>query len=158
MSQPPDKEPGTDYAVGYGKPPKDKQFKKGRSGNPAGRPKKPPPVTFRNPWDDLLVLQTSRVKLNGKWVVMSQKEIFYRRQANDAARGDAKAAKLLLDDWLDAYEAYIKYERANAPGKAPQQKRILMVPVADSEEAWSRHAVLNQARLVASHEEKPDER
>ena len=27
------------YAVGYGKPPKHAQFKKGQSGNPKGRPK-----------------------------------------------------------------------------------------------------------------------
>ena len=30
-----------DYEVGYGKPPKSGQFKKGISGNPPGRPKKP---------------------------------------------------------------------------------------------------------------------
>ena len=30
-----------DYEVGYGKPPESSQFKKGVSGNPSGRPKKP---------------------------------------------------------------------------------------------------------------------
>ena len=30
----------TDDEVGYGKPPKNKQFQKGVSGNPTGRPKK----------------------------------------------------------------------------------------------------------------------
>ena len=30
----------TPYTVGYGKPPKDTQFKKGKSGNPLGRRKK----------------------------------------------------------------------------------------------------------------------
>ena len=34
------KEPG-DYEVGYGKPPESGRFKKGVSGNPSGRPKKP---------------------------------------------------------------------------------------------------------------------
>jgi hypothetical protein len=29
----------SEYKVGYGKPPKAKQFKRGRSGNPKGRPK-----------------------------------------------------------------------------------------------------------------------
>ena len=29
-----------DYEVGYGKPPKGRQFQKGVSGNPTGRPKK----------------------------------------------------------------------------------------------------------------------
>lgn len=31
-----------DYEVGYGKPPKHSQFKPGQSGNPEGRPAKPP--------------------------------------------------------------------------------------------------------------------
>lgn len=31
--------PAADYVVGYGKPPKEAQFKKGVSGNPTGRPK-----------------------------------------------------------------------------------------------------------------------
>ena len=33
-----------DYEVGYGRPPKASQFKKGKSGNPRGRPKKDPSI------------------------------------------------------------------------------------------------------------------
>ena len=32
--------PTPDYAVGYGKPPLHTRFRKGRSGNPRGRPKR----------------------------------------------------------------------------------------------------------------------
>lgn len=35
-----EKKPNDDEAVGYGRPPKASQFKKGRSGNPGGRPPK----------------------------------------------------------------------------------------------------------------------
>jgi hypothetical protein len=35
-------DPQPTYKVGYGRPPEDKQFKKGRSGNPRGRPKRTP--------------------------------------------------------------------------------------------------------------------
>lgn len=35
----------SDYKVGYGKPPKGSQFKRGVSGNPKGRPKRRPPVS-----------------------------------------------------------------------------------------------------------------
>ena len=34
------KGPGDDYEVGYGRPPAEHRFKKGKSGNPAGRPKR----------------------------------------------------------------------------------------------------------------------
>lgn len=35
-----------DYEVGYGKPPKNTQFKKGQSGNKLGRKKKPLPLSL----------------------------------------------------------------------------------------------------------------
>jgi hypothetical protein len=37
-----ERRPGDPYEVGFGKPPKQTRFKKGRSGNPRGRPRKRP--------------------------------------------------------------------------------------------------------------------
>jgi hypothetical protein len=39
-----ERRPGDPYEVGFGKPPKHTRFKKGRSGNPQGRPPKKPDV------------------------------------------------------------------------------------------------------------------
>jgi hypothetical protein len=40
---------GEDYEVGFGKPPREYQFKKGQSGNPRGRPRKPKLVKKQDP-------------------------------------------------------------------------------------------------------------
>ena len=37
-----ERRPGDPYEVGFGKPPERTRFKKGRSGNPKGRPRKKP--------------------------------------------------------------------------------------------------------------------
>ena len=52
-----------DYEVGYGRPPKDKQFKKGQSGNPKGRPKGS--RNFRTDLQEELQMQV-QVTENGK--------------------------------------------------------------------------------------------
>jgi hypothetical protein len=40
-----ERSPGDPYEVGFGKPPKRTQFRRGRSGNPYGRPPKKPDLT-----------------------------------------------------------------------------------------------------------------
>ena len=53
---------GADYDVGFGKPPKAHQFKKGTSGNPAGAPSK----RKRKPVDVVAILnQSLEVKTSG---------------------------------------------------------------------------------------------
>jgi hypothetical protein len=101
---------------GCGKPPKNGQFKKGRSGNPKGGPKKPPqPVStaylFRKIANETVAVETE----NGK-KTMTRWEALARMVQNLALRKDPSAARLLHQ------------MRKKFPGKAaPGGKNILVV-------------------------------
>jgi|688.fasta_scaffold351124_2 hypothetical protein len=91
---PPDDDVG--YHVGYAKPPKDHQFKKGQSGNPKGRPKGSKNLKT------ILAEELDRevtVTQNGVPRKISKMRLAARQQADKAAKGDSKAfltlAKLL---------------------------------------------------------------
>jgi hypothetical protein len=77
-----------DYDVGYKKPPKDKQFKPGNSGNPAGRPKQ------QAGFSTLILKQFEkeiRVTENGQTRLVSALEAIAMQIVNRAAAGDMKA-------------------------------------------------------------------
>jgi hypothetical protein len=82
-----------DYAVGYGKPPKATQFKKGQSGNPRGRPKDTPNVATI-----LTKALSQRVTIteNGVKRSVSKLEIVLLQQVNKAATGDLRSTQLIL--------------------------------------------------------------
>lgn len=85
------------YEVGYGKPPKETQFKKGESGNPAGRPR-----GGRRANQDLasLLLQavTTKVVVNegGKRRTMTKLDVSLQQLVNKAAGGDLRALEKLI--------------------------------------------------------------
>ena len=91
-----------DYNVGYGKPPKQHQFKKGQSGNPAGRPKKPEPIDqpFKNTQFQYAFLndaeQILNLKIDGEVVPMRKIEAIVAQLGNKALKGDNTSAKLYL--------------------------------------------------------------
>lgn len=80
-------------AGGYGRPPKQHQFKPGQSGNPKGRPK-----GSRNLvkiLDDELD-QKVPVTEGGKRRRVSKRQLAVRQQVNKAAQGDGKAFEAIM--------------------------------------------------------------
>jgi hypothetical protein len=77
-----------DYEIGYGKPPKSGRFKKGTSGNPSGRPKKPT--------DSVSVLMREldskfTIKESGQRKVITKLEGIWKQSVNKAVTGDLKS-------------------------------------------------------------------
>src|SRR5882672_9067641 len=83
------------YQVGYGKPPPHRQFRKGRSGNPGGRPRRP--VTERA---KALALQeayrTITVKEGGRAFALPAIQAILRSQIGLAAKGNVQAQRAVL--------------------------------------------------------------
>ena len=107
-----------DGAVGYGRPPKATQFKKGQSGNPRGRPKGSRPVGAVL---QEILGQRIAVTENGKTRRLPALEVMLRRLANDAMRGEPVALKSMLslfDHYGESPEAGIRIDEVLAEDKA----------------------------------------
>lgn len=121
-----------DYEVGYGKPPKASQFKKGQSGNPAGRKK-----GSRSHSEILAKAMNKKVTVmvNGRNRTMSMIEVAFTQQMKKAAEGDRHAVKLmmgLLNEANDRDEA----RQAGSPlDAAERQAGDLMILAALREQA-----------------------
>lgn len=84
-----------DYAVGYGRPPRQHQFKTGQSGNPRGRPK-----GVRSEADILTKLLNKKIPIQerGRTRHISVLEAIYHRIAQNGLKGgDTKSAAFLLN-------------------------------------------------------------
>lgn len=82
-----------DDPVGYARPPKEHQFRKGQSGNPKGRPKKA--KSLQNLMDRELN-QVVTVKEGGRELRLTKREAIVKRHVNSAMTGNTRAIEHLL--------------------------------------------------------------
>ena len=80
-------------SVGYKRPPRHSRFKKGKSGNPRGRPKGS--FNLRDRLEKAGSAQVT-VTANGRTKKVSKFDVFIEQLVNKAAKGDAQAAKQLI--------------------------------------------------------------
>jgi hypothetical protein len=83
-----------DYPVGYGKPPKHSQFKKGQSGNPKGHRKRYP-KKIKTILNEVLNRKV-RVREAGAFRRVTIRELIITQLAVKATKGDIAALNLLL--------------------------------------------------------------
>ena len=83
-----------DYEVGFGKPPRNSRFVKGRSGNPQGRPRgsKNLATLFSEALN-----QTVTVVENGRRRKITKREAVIAQLVNKSAGADLRAIKILFD-------------------------------------------------------------
>ncbi|MGO9451557.1 MAG: DUF5681 domain-containing protein [Candidatus Binataceae bacterium] len=106
----------THYQVGYGKPPRLTQFKKGQSGNPKGRPRgsKNATTLLKEALSEQVVITE-----NGRRRTITKKEAIVTQIVNKAASGDHRAIQLLLVNQIPLIETRLASSRPDTPDAPP---------------------------------------
>jgi hypothetical protein len=115
-----------DHKVGYKKPPKHSQYKKGQSGNPRGRPK-----GTKNFKTDLMEELSEQVIISegGKQMPVSKQRALIKRTTQKALSGDMRAISMLADWTMRPFE-HVADEPANDE-LSPDDESILQQFLAD---------------------------
>jgi hypothetical protein len=111
----------SEYEVGFGKPPAVTRFKKGRSGNPKGRPKGTLNMAT-------VLARTLREKVvineNGQRKIITKLEAAVKQLVNKAASGDLRALRHLADLVASAEERAAQAPAADTPMSEDDQKVV----------------------------------
>jgi hypothetical protein len=104
------------FEVGRGKPPKNTQFQKGRSGNPKGRPRGTPNVAtvLGRTLRELVVINE-----NGKRKTITKMQAAVKQLVNQAASGDLTAVRQLM-----ALVASAEQHAGNAQAEQPSMNEV----------------------------------
>jgi hypothetical protein len=102
-----DHDNSSEFRVGRGKPPVERQFTKGRSGNPKGRPKKAvaPAAGDQDSLNEVILAEAGRLITlteGGKPVTLSAAEAVLRALFVNAGKGNAHAQRTYLQLLLNA--------------------------------------------------------
>jgi hypothetical protein len=81
------RKPPDSYSVGYGKPPVEHRFARGKSGNPKGRPKGRRLMSL----DDISV-----TNMHGRTSRITKGEALLKQLVNSAVQGDAKSLRIII--------------------------------------------------------------
>ena len=108
-----------DYEIGYRKPPKSGQFKKGVSGNPSGRPKKPSDFA-----SELARELNSKLVINenGQRKVIKKSEGLAKQVVNKALSGNLPAVRLVISVDRETQERAAEQQQ-NSPDKPDYENR-----------------------------------
>ena len=108
-----------DYEIGYGKPPKSGQFKKGISGNPSGRPKK-----LSDFASELARELNSNLVINenGQRKVIKKSKGLAKQAVNKALSGNLPALRLVINTDRETQERAAEQQQ-NSPDKPDYEYR-----------------------------------
>jgi hypothetical protein len=105
-----------DGVVGYKQPPRHTRFRPGRSGNPAGRPKRR--LSF---WDALLTELATAMPGQDPGQVQSKLQALVKTLVDSAITGNARAQSLVVGALARLGDA----ENSEVPSLTPDDKEIL---------------------------------